>query len=57
MRASEEVRQELAEEEDKPQLEKKDITAMMISGFLMIGLPCFLLILLIVGVTLLLFGR
>ncbi len=56
MRASEETRRELTEE-DKPQIEKKDPAAMMISGLLVIGLPCLLLILLIVGVTLLLFGR
>ncbi len=56
MRASEETRRELTEE-DRPQLEKKDPAAMMISGLLVIGLPCLLLILLIAGVTILLFGR
>ncbi len=56
MRTSEEVRRELTEE-DKPQLEKKDTAAMMISGLLTIGLPCLLLILIIVGVTMLLFMR
>ena len=56
MRASEEVRQELTEE-DRPQLEKKDTAALMISGLLTIGLPCLLLILLIIGVTMTLFVR
>jgi hypothetical protein len=49
------MRRELTEEEDR--LEKKDPVAMYLSGLLVIGLPCLLLILLIVGVTLLLFGR
>ena len=56
MRESEETRRELTEE-GAPQLDKKDPTAMMISGLLVIGLPCLLLILIIVGVTMLLFGR
>ena len=56
MRASEETRRELTDE-DRPQLDKKDPAAMMISGLLVIGLPCLLLILLIAGVTILLFGR
>ena len=55
MRASEEQRRELAGEEG-PQLEKHDMTALWMSGLLTIGLPCLLLILLIVGVTYLLFG-
>ena len=55
MRRSEESRQELME--NRPPLEKKDPLAMYLSGLLMIGLPCLLLILLIVGVTVLLFGR
>ena len=56
MRASEETRRELTGEEI-PQLEKNDTLAMMISGLLTIGLPCLLLILLIIGVTMLLFAR
>ena len=56
MRASERDRRELTEEDETP-LEKKDPAAMYISGLLMIGLPCLLLILLIAGVTILLFGR
>ncbi|MER1992588.1 MAG: hypothetical protein ABS897_01070 [Eubacteriales bacterium] len=56
MRASEQDRRELMEEDGTP-LEKKDPAAMYISGLLMIGLPCLLLILLIAGVTILLFGR
>ncbi len=55
MRDSEAQRQELAGEQD-PVLEKKDPTAMWISGMLVIALPCLLLILLIMAVTFLLFG-
>ena len=55
MRESEKIKQELAG--DEPQLEKGDFTALWLSGLLTIGLPCLLLILLIVGVTLFLFGR
>ena len=55
MRASEEIRKELVDE-DELQLEKKDSAAMMIAGLLTIGLPCLLLVLMIVGVTVLLFG-
>ncbi len=56
MRASERERRELLDE-DGPRLEKNDLPALYISGLLMIGLPCLLLILLVVGVTFLLFGR
>ena len=56
MRDSEAQRKELGGEQD-PVLEKKDPLAMWISGLLVIGLPCLLLSLLIVGVTVLLFGR
>ncbi len=45
-----------AREKDKAKMEKGDFFAMLISGFLVIGLPCLLLILLIVGVSLLLFA-
>ena len=55
MRQSEQNRRELTDG-DEPQLEKKDMLALILSGLLMIGLPCLLLILLIVGVTYLLFG-
>ena len=55
MRTSEENRKELLDE-DEVQLEKNDMLAMWISGILKIGLPCLLLILLIVGVTFLFFG-
>ena len=55
MRESQRDRQELAGDED-PILEKKDPTAMWISGMLVIGLPCLVLILLIVAVTFLFFG-
>ncbi|MBR3108639.1 MAG: hypothetical protein IKH30_15880 [Clostridia bacterium] len=54
MRASERERQDMLDGE-LPQLEKKDLLAMYFSGFLVIGLPCLLLILIIVGVTFLLF--
>ncbi len=56
MCASEQNRRELTEDEEV-QLEKKDSTALWLSGLLTIGLPCLLLILLIIGVTMLLFGR
>lgn len=56
MRASEQERQELLED-DQPQVEKKDLLAMCLSGLLMIGLPCLALILVIIGVSFLLFGR
>ena len=56
MRTSEEMRKELTGD-DKPEIEKNDTKAMMISGLMVIGVPCLLLILLIVGVTVLLFAR
>ncbi len=56
MRASEEQRRELmGQDEDNPMLEKSDLPALWISGLLTIGIPCLLLILLIVGVTYLIF--
>ena len=55
MRDSEKLRREMLEEDDS-QLEKKDMPALWLSGLLTIGLPCLLLILIIVGVTMLLFG-
>ncbi len=55
MRPSEQMKQEMTES-DEPELEKKDHLALMVSGLLTIALPCFLLILVIVGVTMLLFG-
>jgi hypothetical protein len=54
MRASEENRKEALEEE--AQLEKHDMLALWLSGILTIGLPCLLLILLIIGMTFLFFG-
>ena len=57
MRTSEEQRREALEEDTEVQLEKNDMFALMLSGFLTIGLPCLILILLILGVTVLLFGR
>ncbi|MBQ3849353.1 MAG: hypothetical protein IKH21_04875 [Clostridia bacterium] len=44
------------EDEELP-VEKKDLLAMTISGFLVIGLPCLILILIITAVVLLLFAR
>ncbi|MBO4306094.1 MAG: hypothetical protein J5890_02785 [Clostridia bacterium] len=44
------------EDEELP-IEKKDLLAMTISGFLVIGIPCLILILLITAVVLLLFAR
>jgi hypothetical protein len=55
MREAEHDRRELLDEEDV-QLEKHDMLAMYLSGFLTIGLPCLILILVIVGVTVVLFG-
>lgn len=55
MRQSESDRRELLDEEDV-QLEKNDLFAMYLSGFLTIGLPCLILILVIIGVTVVLFG-
>ena len=57
MRPSEEQRRELGGEDGDLPLDKKDMPALMISGLLVVGLPCLLLILLIVGITLLFFGR
>ena len=56
MKTSARDRREQRDEEEMP-VDKKDMQAMMLSGLLVIGLPCLLMILLIVGVTLLLFGR
>ena len=55
MRTSEENRKEALDEEEV-QLKKHDMLALWLSGILTIGIPCLLLILLIVGVTYLLFG-
>ena len=55
MRESEKIKQELQGEDSG--LEKGDFLALWVSGLLNIGLPCLLLILLIAGVTLFLFGR
>ena len=56
MRTSERDRRELTEE-DAPMLEKKDGLALWLSAMLTIALPCLLVILLILGVTMLLFGH
>ena len=56
MKTSEQDRKALQDEEKLP-VDQKDMPAMWISGLLVIGLPCLLMILLIVGVTILLFGR
>ena len=55
MRQSESDRKELLDEEEV-QLEKNDLFAMYLSGFLTIGLPCLILILVIIGATVVLFG-
>lgn len=55
MRTSEENRKEALDEEEV-QLEKHDMLALWLSGILTIGLPCLLLILLIIGMTFLFFG-
>lgn len=56
MREADRNRQELMDDRTPP-LEKHDSFALWASGMLMIGLPCLLLILIIVGVTMLLFAR
>ena len=42
-------------EEEEVILEKNDTLALILSGFLTVGLPCLILILIIMGVVLLLF--
>ena len=44
-------------EDDDPDLEKKDHFALWVSGMITVALPCLLMIVLIMGVTMLLFGR
>ncbi len=56
MREADRERQELMDEQTPP-LEKHDSFTMWVSGMLVIGLPCLVLILIIVGVTMLLFAR
>jgi hypothetical protein len=56
MRTSEENRKEALSDEEV-QLEKHDMLALWLSGILTIGIPCLVLILIIVGITVLLFGR
>lgn len=56
MRTSEQHRQDISDGDQLP-VEKKDTFAMYLAGLLTVGLPCLLLVLLIAGVTLLLFGR
>lgn len=58
MNDAERFRQEaIKESKDQVPVEKKDVLAMWLSGMLVVGVPCLLMILLIVGVTMLLFGR
>ena len=56
MRTSDENRKEALSDEEV-QLEKHDMLALWLSGILTIGIPCLVLILIIVGITVLLFGR
>ena len=56
MRDAEQQKQEMLGE-DEPQLDKHDEMAILLSGLITIGLPCLLVILIIMGVTMLLFGR
>ncbi len=44
-------------ESEEVMLEKHDMTALIISGFLTVGLPCLILILIIMGVVFLLFTK
>jgi len=57
MRESEKMKKELLAEEEteKPELEKGDIPAMLISGFLTVGIPCAILLFIIIGAVFLLF--
>ncbi len=55
MRDSERNRMEALEDEEV-QLEKNDMFALSLSGFLTIGVPCLVLILIITAVVLLLFS-
>ena len=55
MRDSERNRKEAMDEEDIP-LEKNDMFAMNIAGFLVIGIPCLVMILIIMAVVLIFFG-
>ncbi|MBQ1524293.1 MAG: hypothetical protein IIZ55_04045 [Firmicutes bacterium] len=43
--------------EEEVILEKKDSLALILAGFLTVGLPCFILILIIIGAVLLIFTR
>ena len=56
MRDSEKLRQESLDD-GEIHLEKGDRLALWLSGMLTIGLPCLAMILFIIGVVLLLFGR
>ena len=56
MRESEKMKQELTEENEQLPLEKNDMTALVLSGFLTIGLPSLVVVLIILGVTWLIFG-
>ena len=44
-------------EEEEVRLENNDMFALVMSGFLTVGLPCLILILIIIGVVLLVFTR
>lgn len=55
MREAEETRRELNEDEPLP-LEKNDFLAMCLAGFISIGLPCIIMIGIVVAAVLLLFG-
>ena len=50
------MKQELTEENEQLPLEKNDMTALVLSGFLTIGLPSLVVVLIILGVTWLIFG-
>ena len=55
MRGKEREQEPPAEREALP-IEKNDTLAMLLSGFIVIGIPCLILIGIITAVTLLLFG-
>ncbi|MBO4886751.1 MAG: hypothetical protein J5589_00360 [Firmicutes bacterium] len=56
MRESEKLKKEMMDENDELPLEKNDMTALVLSGFLTIGLPSLVAVLIILGVTWLIFG-
>ena len=57
MRDSEKLREEALKDNVSDKLEKNDMLALILSGFLTVGLPCLLMLGIIAAVVLLLFAR